>query len=103
MTLFIQKLVNLSSKIINKQAKDILIKQRLKFTPVPRTNLIELRADIRKFCRKLRLVEFSADKDFFIYLSNYPLKEPAKESKNAKFHLNKDKWNAIMEFKKMKT
>ena len=63
MTLFIQKLVNLSSKIINKQAKDILINQGLEFTPVPRTNLIELRADIRKFCRKLRLVEFFADKE----------------------------------------
>ena len=26
-------------------------------------NLTELRTDIRKFCRKLRLIEFFADKD----------------------------------------
>ena len=31
---------------------------------------------------------------------NYPLEELAKESKNAKFNLNKDEWNAIMELRK---
>ena len=109
--------MNFSSKTINKQAKEILIKQGLKFTPVPGTNLTELRADIRKFCRKLRLIEFFADKEessddislakpetdfiperhrdpvldtYIDYLSNYPPEELTKESKNAKFNLNKD-------------
>ena len=34
------------------------------------------------------------------YLSNCPLEELAKESKNSEFNLNKDEWNAIMELKK---
>ena len=107
--------MNLSSKTINKQAKEILINQGLKYTPVPRTNLIELRAGIRKFCHKLRFIEFFVDKEdtsddislvkqesdftperhretvldtYIDYLSNYSIEELAKESKNTKFNCN---------------
>lgn len=40
-----------------------LLKKGLKFTPTPSANTEELEVDIQKFCRKLRLVEFFADKE----------------------------------------
>ena len=52
----------MSSKIIDSHAESALCKYGLKFTPIPRENLTELRSDIRKFCRKLRLIEFSHNK-----------------------------------------
>ena len=52
------KVIDLSSKTIDINAQSALCGYGLKFTPVPRENIIELRSDIRKFCRKLRLTEF---------------------------------------------
>ena len=40
-----------------------LCKYGLKFTAVPRQNLTELHSDIRKFCRKLRLIELFHNKN----------------------------------------
>ena len=50
------KVIDLSSKTIDINAQSALC--GLKFTFVPRENIIELRSDIRKFCRKVRLTEF---------------------------------------------
>ena len=55
--------MNLSTKPIDKNALQVLTDYGLKFTPVPRQNLIELKTDIKRFARKLRLIEFFADKD----------------------------------------
>ena len=41
---------------------EILVNKGLKFTPVPRTNTTELKADVKTFCHKLRLKEFFTDK-----------------------------------------
>ena len=35
----------------------------LKFTPTPRSNHVELKSDVKEFCRKLRLIEYWADKN----------------------------------------
>ena len=35
----------------------------LKFTPTPRSNYVELRSDVKNFCRKLRLIEYSANEN----------------------------------------
>ena len=35
----------------------------LKFTPTPRSNHVELKSDVKNFCRKLRLIEYWADKN----------------------------------------
>ena len=43
-------------------AKSALCKYGLKFTPDARENLTELRSDIRKFYRKLRLIQFFHNK-----------------------------------------
>ena len=51
------KVVNLSSKILTEPQVSLLLKG-LKFTPTPRSNQIELKTDIKEFCRKLRLAEF---------------------------------------------
>ena len=123
------KLVNLSSKEINEQAKQVLLKYGLKLTPVPKVSLIELRTDIGKFCHKLRLIEIFADKDmrkddslvapestFTPYqqrdtilgtnidvLIKYPLEEMAQKQEKAKDNLNKAQWNGILNLKKDKT
>lgn len=40
-----------------------LLRKGLKFTPTPTANTEEMEMDIKKFCRKLRLVEYFADKE----------------------------------------
>ena len=42
--------------------QSILINRGLKFTPLPKKNTVELQADIKNFTRKLRLMEFSVDR-----------------------------------------
>ena len=54
----ILKVIILTPKQINEKAKDVLVKYGLKFTPRPRSNHVELKSDIKKFCRKLRLIEY---------------------------------------------
>ena len=56
------KVINLSSKILTQQQIDILSKG-LKFTPTPqKKNYNEIKDDISKFTRKLRLTEELYDK-----------------------------------------
>ena len=106
------KLINTSGKIIDKDTKNALISYGLKFTPIPQSNLIELRTDIQIFCRKLRLIEFFAEKplsedtsrdlieldnrirdlilDAYIdFLLKYPLEEKAKQIENVRYNLTK--------------
>ena len=61
-------MVNLSQKCsINAHANEILINYELKFTPVSRTNTTVLKVDIKKFCLKLRLLEYFSDNEDFDY------------------------------------
>ena len=109
------KLINTSGKIIDKDTKNALISYGLKFTPIPQSNLIGLRTDIRKFCRKLRLIEFFAEKpitedtslvkpestfcpnrnrdlilDTYIdFLLKYPLEEKVKQIEKVRYNLTK--------------
>ena len=102
-----------------------MCKYGLKFTPVPRENLTELRSDIRKFCRKLRLIEFfhnktpstdehdiakpessftpSRHRDIILdtYI-DFLLKHPLQSSDvdPVKNNLNKMEWEGIMKLKK---
>ena len=55
--------MNLSTKQIDKNALQVLTDYGLKFTSVPRQHLTELKTDIKRFARKLRLIEFFADKE----------------------------------------
>ena len=59
----IPKVIILTPKQINEKAKKVLIKYELKFTPRPRSDHEELKTDIKKFCIKLRLTEYTADTD----------------------------------------
>ena len=52
------KIVNLCSKPLTERQINLL-RRRLKFTPTPKPNTIELKSDIKEFSRKL-LVNFSA-------------------------------------------
>ena len=55
------KILNLSStKLTEIQIK--VLNKGLKFTPTPRENSYELKADIETFTRKLRLIEYFHDK-----------------------------------------
>ena len=107
------KVINISGKNIDKDIKNVLIKYGLKFTPIPQRNLIELRTDIRKFCRKLRLIEFFAEESTIednsvvkpestfhpnrnchpildIYIDFlYPLEEKARQMEKVKYNLTK--------------
>ena len=115
------KVINISGKNIDKDIKNVLIKYGLKFTPIPQRNLIELRTDIRKFCRKLRLIEFFAEEptivdnslvklestfhpninrdpilDTYIdFLLQYPLEEKARQMEKVKYNLTKQEWIGI--------
>ena len=110
---------------IDEHAKDVLINYGLKFTPVPASNLIELRADIRKFCRKLKLKEFFAGKEthndkslvkpksvfspqrnrdaipdtYIDFLVKYPLEEKRDQLSRVPNNLNKNQWNGISKLK----
>ena len=119
------KVINISGKTIDKDIKNVLIKYGLKFTPIPQRNLIELRTDIRKFCRKLRLIEFFAEEptiednslvkpestfhpnrnrvpilDTYIdFLLKYPLEEKARQMEKVKYNLTKQEWIGIKNLK----
>ena len=56
------KMINISSIHLT-QAKIILLKHGLKFTPTPNENLSELKVDTMLFTRKLRLKEYFHDKN----------------------------------------
>ena len=56
------RLLNLSRKNFNKTIINVLCNKELKFIPVPRSNFSELQEDMKSFCRKLRIMEFYADK-----------------------------------------
>ena len=56
------KVLILTERAIEDKAKSVLLKFGLKFTPTPRSNHTELKRNVKKFCRKLRLIESSADK-----------------------------------------
>ena len=55
------KLLILTNRNIGSKAKETLTKYGLKFTPTPRADISELKTDVKKFCRKLRLMEYYAD------------------------------------------
>ena len=119
------KLLNLSSTTINKEVKQVLTKYGLKLTPIPKTNLTEVKADIRKFCRKLRLIEYFSDRQetesidivkpestftppknrdpvldtYTDFLTTYPLEELAEKQSVVKDNLTKAEWNGINELK----
>ena len=119
------KVINISGKNIDKDIKNVLIKYGLKFTPIPQRNLIELRTDIRKFCRKLRLIEFFAEEptieddsqvkpestfhpnrnrdpilDTYIdFLLKYPLEEKSRQMEKVKYKLTKQEWIGIKNLK----
>ena len=104
---------------------DILVNKGLKFTPVPRTNTTESKADVKTFCRKLRLKEFFTDKpitedprlvkpksnftlkrnrdpilDTYIdYLTKYPLDDLVLQQKPIRSNLTKKEWNAVQQLK----
>ena len=50
------KVINLSNRNLT-DSEILLLKKGLKFTPTPKSNTSELRADVNEFCRKLRLTE----------------------------------------------
>ena len=58
--------VKVTQKIINHSSKPLtewqinLLRRRLKFTPTPKPNTIELKRDIQEFTRKLELIVFLA-------------------------------------------
>ena len=56
------KIINLSKRELDESEIELL-KKGLKFTPTPPVNHQELAEDIQTFCRKVRLVEFFADKN----------------------------------------
>lgn len=56
------KIINLSRRELNENETKLL-KRGLKFTPTPSIDHQELKEDIHKFCRRLRLVEYFADKN----------------------------------------
>ena len=90
-------------------------------------NLIELQADTRKFCRKLRLIEYFSDRPFtesidivkpdstinpprnrdpvlniyIDYLTNYPLEEVANNQNKIEDNLTRAQWNGIKELRKI--
>ena len=114
-----------TSKNFNETIINVLCNKGLKFTPVPRSNFSELEADMKSFCRKLRLMEFYADKpghnDFSLvkpnseftpkrnrdiildtycdYLTKLPFNEILQDQKKPKKNLSREEWNAIMELK----
>ena len=49
-------MINLSNRNLT-DSEILLLKKGLKFTPTPKSNTSELRADVNEFCRKLRLTE----------------------------------------------
>ena len=119
------KVINISGKNIDKDIKNVLIKYGLKFTPTPHRNLIELRTDIRKFSRKLRLIEYFAEEpttednslvkpessfyptrnrdpilDTYIdFLLKCPLEEKARQMEKVKYNLTKQEWIGIKNLK----
>ena len=121
----ILRVVNLSGNNLNNTIIDILVNKGLKFTPVPRTNTTELKADVKTFCRKLRLKEFFTDKpitedpslvkpksnftpkrnrdpilDAYIdYLTKYPLDDLVLQQKPIRSNLTKKQWNAVQQLK----
>ena len=52
----------LTERAIGDKAKSVLLKFGLKCTPTPRSNHTELKSDVTKVCRKLRFIEYSANK-----------------------------------------
>ena len=56
------KLLILTERAIGDKAKSVLLKFGLKCTPTLWSNHTELKSDVKQFCRKLRLIEYSADK-----------------------------------------
>ena len=51
------KICNLSKKALSRYQVNILLRG-LKFTPIPKRNVIQLKSDIHNYTRKLRLTEF---------------------------------------------
>ena len=88
-------------------------------------NLVELKADIRKFCRKLRLIEYFSDRPFresidivkpdstfnpprnrdpvldtyIDCLTKYPLEEVANNQDKIEDNLTRAQWNGIKELR----
>ena len=56
------KIFNLSSKTLSRYQTNIFL-QDLKFTPIPQRNNIELKSNIQKYTRRLRLAEFFQNKE----------------------------------------
>ena len=55
-------MINLSNRELT-DSEILLLKKGLKFTPAPKSNTSELRADVNVFCRKLRLTELLYNED----------------------------------------
>ena len=115
----IPKVIILTPKQINEKAKEVLIKYGLKFTPRPRSDHVELKTDTKKFCRKLRLLEYTADTDgnsddvslkknpstftpealrnvtldtYIDFISKYPFEEILRDQNKSRPSLRKDEW-----------
>ena len=56
------KIFNLLSKTLSRYQTNILLHD-LKFTPTPKRNNIELKANIQNYTRRLRLAEFFENKE----------------------------------------
>ena len=56
------KIFDLSSKTLSRYQTNIFL-QGLKFTPTPQCNNIELKSNIQKYTRRLRLAEFFQNKE----------------------------------------
>ena len=106
-----------------------MIKYRLKFTPTPRSDHVELKLDIKKFCRKLRLIEYTADTDgnsndisleknpstftpeahrdvildmYIDFISKYLFEEILRDQNKSRPNLRQNKWQALLELKEDK-
>ena len=63
------KIFNLSSKTLSRYQTNVLLRG-LKFTPSPKANNIELKSNIQKYTRRLRLAEFFLSKEAKDYEEN---------------------------------
>ena len=106
-----------------------MIKYGLKFTPRPRSDHVELKTDIKKFCRKLRLIEYTADTDgnsndvrlkknsstftpeahrdvilgtYIDFISKYPFEEILSDQNKSRPNLRNDEWQALLDLKEDK-
>lgn len=81
-------IINMSSHKLS-EGEISLLKNGLKFTPTPKTNITDLRADISVFNRKMRLAEFFKDTETQEYESIVKNKSKFTPKRNRDGHLDR--------------